>query len=83
VRLHEALHELVPGEPEDDEVDQAVLVAAAREAWRRRHVNTQAGAAVLAALVEKGLSYRQIADSTGIPAATAHRWARPPEQDTE
>jgi transposase len=58
------------------------LVAAAKEAWRRRHVNTEAGAAVIAALADGGLSYRQIADLTGIPSATAHRWARPPEEDS-
>lgn len=77
--LDAALRELLPNggteEPEDD------LVAAAAEAWRRRHINTEAGAAVIGALNDRGLSYRQIAERTGIPAATAHRWARPPEQD--
>jgi DNA-directed RNA polymerase specialized sigma24 family protein len=81
VNLEEALDELLPasnrtGNEQDD------LVAAATEAWRRRHVNTDAGAAVITALTHHGLSYRQIADLTGIPAATAHRWARPPEEDT-
>jgi len=79
VNLEEALAELLPDRTGDSRED---LVAAAVEAWRRRHVNTQAGAAVLAALAESGLSYRQISELTGIPTATAHRWARPPEQDS-
>jgi DNA-directed RNA polymerase specialized sigma24 family protein len=81
VNLDEALSELLPDNKRTGDT-QADLVAAAAEAWRRRHVNTEAGAAVIAALTDRGLSYRQIADLTGIPAATAHRWARPPEQDT-
>lgn len=80
MNVDEALAELLPqgrtGQERDD------LIAAAAEAWRRRHVNTEAGAAVIAALADQGLSYRQISDLTGIPPATAHRWARPPEQDT-
>ena len=79
VNLDDALAELLPndrtGERQDD------LVAAAVEAWRRRHVNTEAGAAVLAALADMGLSYRQIQQLTGIPPSTAHRWANPPDQD--
>lgn len=80
--VNEALQELLPDEQRTGHAE-ADLVAAAVEAWRRRHVNTDAGAAVIAALAARGLSYRQIADRTGIPAATAHRWARPPEEDTE
>lgn len=79
--LNEALDELLPRDNRTGD-DQTDLVAAATEAWRRRHVNTEAGAAIIAALTHRGLSYRQIADLTGIPAATAHRWARPPEEDT-
>ena len=80
VNLDDALAELLrndrtTGERQDD------LVAAAVEAWRRRHVNTEAGAAVLAALADMGLSYRQIQQLTGIPPSTAHRWANPPDQD--
>ncbi|MBL7501178.1 hypothetical protein I6A84_16640 [Frankia sp. CNm7] len=77
--LEEALRELLAQPTTEGGRDD--LVSAAKEAWRRRRVNTEAGAAVIAALTEQGLSYRQIADLTGIPAATAHRWARPPEQD--
>jgi hypothetical protein len=77
--VEDALRELLPdsqtGERRDD------LVTAAIEAWRRRHVNTEAGAAVIAALVDLGLSYRKIADLTGIPVTTAHRWAAPPDQN--
>ena len=79
VNLDDALTELLrnnrTGERRDD------LVAAAVEAWRRRHVNTEAGAAVLAALADTGLSYREIQQLTGIPPSTAHRWANPPDQD--
>lgn len=81
VEVDEALAELLPsgrtGDPQDD------LVAAAAEAWRRRHVNTEAGAAVLTALTDAGLSYRDIERLTGIPSSTAHRWARPPDQDDD
>lgn len=82
MNLMDALQELLPEERRTGH-DQADLVAAAAEAWRRRHVNTEAGAAVIAALTDLGLSYRQIAELTGIPAATAHRWARPPEEDSD
>lgn len=78
--LPEALAELL-GEGATDGRD--ALVAAATEAWRRRHVNTMAGAAVISALHDLGLSYRQITDLTGIPTATAQRWARPPDADTD
>jgi DNA-directed RNA polymerase specialized sigma24 family protein len=81
VNLDDALHELLP--PDQTGQEREDLVAAAVEAWRRRHVNTEAGAAVIAALAESGLSYREIARLTGIPAATAHRWARPPEEDVD
>ncbi|MDX6744620.1 helix-turn-helix domain-containing protein [Actinocorallia sp. A-T 12471] len=83
MNLKEALEELLGAQASEiDESalveDREKLVAAAVEAWRRRHVNTLAGAQVIAALADSGLSYRQIADLTGIPSATAHRWARPP-----
>lgn len=81
MEVEDALRELLPSGQTGEE--RSDLIAAAVEAWRRRHVNTEAGAAVIAALSDLGLSYRQIADVTGIPAATAHRWARPPEQDTK
>ncbi|MGQ0777261.1 MAG: hypothetical protein ACT4NY_23080 [Pseudonocardiales bacterium] len=62
---------------------RADLIAAAKEAMDRRERNTQHGGAVIAALVEIGLSYRVIEQTTGIPRATAQRWAIPPERATE
>jgi hypothetical protein len=59
---------------------RADLIAAAREAMRRRESNTTDGGAVIAALVELGLSYRDIERATGIPHVTAHRWATPPKR---
>ena len=79
VNLDDALAELLRNDRTDERQDD--LVAAAVEAWRRRHVNTEAGAVVLAALADMGLSYRQIQQLTGIPPSTAHRWANPPDQD--
>lgn len=62
---------------------RADLIAAAKEAMDRRERNTQHGGAVIAALVEMGLSYRVIEQVTGIPRATAQRWAIPPERADE
>lgn len=59
---------------------QADLIAAAIEAMDRRERNSQHGGAVLAALTETGLSYRDIERATGIPRTTAQRWAVPPER---
>lgn len=71
--LEEALRELIPQNRTREE--RTDLIAAAAEAWRRRHVNTKAGAAVIAALGDSGLSYTQISYLTGIPASEVHRWA--------
>lgn len=79
--VDDAFEELLPDRRSGDRRDD--LVAAAVEAWRRRQVNTEAGAAVLAALAGAGLSYRDIERLTGIPSSTAHRWARPPGADTD
>jgi len=81
VDVEDALRELLTERRSGDRRDD--LVAAAIEAWRRRHVNTEAGAAVLSALADAGLSYRDIERLTGIPSSTAHRWARPPESDVD
>ncbi len=59
------------------------LIAAAKEAMDRRERNSQHGGAVLAALVDQGLSWRQIEQATGIPRTTAQRWATPPERVTD
>ncbi len=79
MNLDEAPTELLWNDRTSERQDD--LVAAAVEAWRRRHVNTEAGAAVLAAQADMGLSYRQIQQLTGIPPSAAHRWANPPYQD--
>jgi hypothetical protein len=63
-------------EPTDDR--RTDLIRAAQEAMRRRERNTIDGGAVIAALVEMGMSYRDIERATGIPHVTAHRWAAPP-----
>ena len=65
---------------------QMILLRSARTiSWRLPLkpgvVGTEAGAVVLAALADMGLSYRQIQQLTGIPPSTAHRWANPPDQD--
>jgi hypothetical protein len=57
------------------------LVNAARKALRRREINTAAGGSIIASLVtDQGYTYDQIAESTGIPRATAQRWAAPVER---
>lgn len=76
--LEDALGELLRGEETGDR--RADLLAAVEEAWRRRRVNTEAGAAVIAALVAGGLTYREIESLTGIPRTTAQRWATPPDR---
>lgn len=75
---NEALDALLGERRTGDE--RADLVAAAREAMDRRERNTQHGGTVLAALVDAGVSYREIERLTGIPRATAQRWAVPPER---
>ncbi|MGH3898969.1 MAG: hypothetical protein ACRDTA_12120 [Pseudonocardiaceae bacterium] len=81
MHVRDALRDLLP-DRQQHQLNEADLVAAATEAWRRRHVNTEAGAAVIAALLNLGLSYRRIEELTGIPSSTANRWARPPDQDS-
>jgi hypothetical protein len=81
VTADEALAELL-GEQRSGDM-RADLIAGAREAMRRRERNTEHGGAVIAALVEVGLSYREIEQVTGIPRATAQRWAVPPKRYSE
>jgi len=58
------------------------LAEAARRAMRRRVENSRNGGAVIAAL-HRGLgSWRQLEADTGIPQATARRWATPPPETT-
>lgn len=56
------------------------LLKALNEAMARRQRNTAHGGAVIAALIESGMSYRELETATGIPRATLHRWATPPER---
>lgn len=58
----------------------ADLIAAAKEAMDRRERNTLHGGAVIAALRDSGLSWREIEQATGIARTTAQRWAEPPER---
>lgn len=61
----------------------ADLIEAAKEAMRRRRHNTLLGGAVIAALRETGMTYREIEEITGIPRTTAQRWAIPPTTTQE
>ena len=77
--LDEALRSLL-GDARTGDL-QADLIAAAREAMNRRERNSADGGAVIAAMLEQlGLSYRDIERLTGIPRATAQRWAEPPKR---
>ncbi|MGH3974972.1 MAG: hypothetical protein ACRDS9_16830 [Pseudonocardiaceae bacterium] len=71
----EALDALLGGRRTGDE--RADLIAGAKEAMRRRRLNTEHGGVVLAALHDDGLSWREIEDATGIARTTAQRWAEP------
>ncbi len=59
---------------------RADLIAAAKEAMRRRVLNSQHGGAVIDALHNQGLSWREIEQATEIPRTTAQRWAEPPQR---
>jgi hypothetical protein len=62
---------------------RADLIAGAKEAMDRRERNTMHGGAVIAALRDAGMSWRDIETTTGIPRTTAQRWAEPPERVAE
>lgn len=81
MELDDALRELLPAGTTGD--TRADLIAAARETWARRQRNTLAGAAILAALRDAGVSYRDIEAETQIPKTTAQRWATPPGRGDE
>ena len=86
MNLDQALSDLLPAGPTGDLA--ADLRAAVAETWRRRKRNTEAGAAVLWALLtlpldKGGMTLRMIQEQFGIPKSTVHRWATPPgEGDT-
>lgn len=58
------------------------LVTAAKETQRRREQNTMDGGEIIDALREAGIEWREIERLTGIPKATAQRWATPPPKVT-
>lgn len=78
VTVDEALDALLGSARTGD--PRADLVAAAMEAMDRRERNTAHGGAVIAALRDAGMSWRDIETATGIPRTTAQRWAEPPER---
>jgi hypothetical protein len=73
----EALNELLPTERRTGDLAED-LALAARTAMRRRVDNSRWGGAVIAALHRHLRSWRQLEEVTGIPQATARRWATPP-----
>lgn len=76
--VEEALEALLGGRRTGDL--SADLIAAAKEAMDRRERNTLHGGAVIAALHDSGMSWREIEVATGIARTTAQRWAEPPER---
>jgi hypothetical protein len=76
VDVAQALEHLLGANRSGDE--RTDLIRALHEAMRRREQNSRDGGAVIAALVQSGLSYRQIEELTGIPRSTLQRWATPP-----
>lgn len=81
VTVDEALDALLgPSRTGDQRAD---LIAAAKEAMDRRERNTAHGGAVIAALRDTGMTWRDVEAATGIARTTAQRWAEPPERYTE
>lgn len=77
-----ALDALVPREQQTGDLTQD-LAAAAMESMRRRGLNSQQGGAVIAALHHRVRSWSKVVHLTGIPLATARRWATPPPSTTD
>lgn len=73
----EALDNLLPADQRTGDLAED-LAAAARESMRRRVDNSKWGGAVIAALYRELQSWRQVETETGIPQASARRWATPP-----
>ena len=63
--VDEALAELL-GERRTGDI-RADLIMGMNEAMRRRDRNTELGGALIAALRDEGLSYRDIENATGVP----------------
>lgn len=74
----EALNELLPADQRTGDLVQD-LAKAARIAMDRRIRNSQLGGAVIEALHDQ-VSWRELERLTGIPQATARRWAGPPPE---
>ena len=75
----EALDELLPPDSRTGDVRED-LIEAVRTAMQRRKDNSRRGGAVIAALHRELGSWRQLEELTGIPQATARRWAAPPDE---
>jgi hypothetical protein len=73
----EALDELLPADRRSGD-PVADLTKAAQVAMQRRIDNTRWGGAVIGALYRELNSWRRLESETGIPQATARRWAAPP-----
>lgn len=73
----DALNALIPPDQQTGRLHDD-LVTAARTTWQRRVENSELGGKVLAALHRDVSSWRIVEYATGIPAATARRWATPP-----
>jgi carboxylesterase type B len=73
-----ALDALVPPDQQTGQLHDD-LVAAARVTWTRRVENSELGGKVIGALHRDVKSWRIVEYATGIPSATARRWAAPPK----
>jgi hypothetical protein len=73
----DALNELLPPDRQSGDRTRD-LADAARIAMQRRVDNSRWGGAVIKALHRDLQSWRQLETLTGIPQATARRWAAPP-----
>ena len=77
-----ALDELLPADRQTGDL-VADLAAASQVAMERRVTNSDRGGAVIGALHREIQSWRQLEVLTGIPQATARRWATPPPRSTK
>lgn len=78
----EALDRLLAPEQRTGDL-RADLIAAAKEALRRREQNTVDGGHVIAALYRDTQSWRTLAWATGIKVSTARRWSLSPGETGE
>jgi hypothetical protein len=79
----EAVNELIGGASDTSSNDVVELLCkAARQSMRVRVRNSHNGGLVLGELYNRGLSWREIEQRTGINTRTARRWAEPPPSST-